>query len=57
LAARDRRAGRAPELFAALFRALPVPVIGRVSDSMFLPDMRCLEDEAGLRALFAQGPP
>ena len=31
---------------AARFRALPVPVIGRVQDGAFLLDLRCLEDEA-----------
>ena len=32
------------------FRALPVPVIGRIQDGAFLLDMRCLEDEAGFLA-------
>ena len=32
---------------AAAFRALPVPVIGRLQDGAFIPDLRCLEDEAG----------
>jgi L-seryl-tRNA(Ser) seleniumtransferase len=35
---------------ASAFRALPVPVIGRVKDSAFLMDMRCLEDEVGFVA-------
>jgi L-seryl-tRNA(Ser) seleniumtransferase len=30
---------------AAAFRALPVPVIGRVSDGAFVMDLRCLEHE------------
>jgi L-seryl-tRNA(Ser) seleniumtransferase len=30
---------------AAAFRALPVPVIGRVSDGAFIMDLRCLEHE------------
>jgi len=30
---------------AAAFRALPVPVIGRVSDGAFIMDFRCLEHE------------
>jgi len=32
---------------AAAFRALPVPVIGRLQDGAFILDLRCLEDEAG----------
>ncbi|MEX2482761.1 MAG: L-seryl-tRNA(Sec) selenium transferase [Gammaproteobacteria bacterium] len=39
--------GRAPERLAARFRALPVPVIGRVTDGAFVMDLRCLDDEAG----------
>jgi L-seryl-tRNA(Ser) seleniumtransferase len=30
---------------AAAFRALPVPVIGRVHDGAFIMDLRCLEHE------------
>ncbi|MEC8463791.1 MAG: hypothetical protein VXZ25_11435 [Pseudomonadota bacterium] len=29
---------------AAAFRALPVPVIGRLQGDAFVLDMRCLED-------------
>lgn len=47
-----RAAGRALDRLAAEFRALPVPVVGRVADGAFLLDLRCLEDEAGFRALF-----
>jgi L-seryl-tRNA(Ser) seleniumtransferase len=32
---------------AAGFRALPIPVIGRIQDGAFLLDVRCLDDEAG----------
>jgi L-seryl-tRNA(Ser) seleniumtransferase len=32
--------------FAVAFRALPVPVIGRIKDGAFLMDLRCLDDEA-----------
>ena len=31
---------------AARFRALPIPVIGRLQDGAFVLDLRCLEDEA-----------
>ncbi|PLK24501.1 L-seryl-tRNA(Sec) selenium transferase [Novosphingobium sp. TH158] len=39
--------GRALEKLAARFRALPVPVIGRIHDGALLLDLRCLDDEAG----------
>ena len=48
-----RTSGRALQQLAAGLRALPVPVIGRVADGTLLLDLRCLEDEAGFRALFA----
>ena len=48
-----RHAGRALEALASRLRALPVPVIGRISDGTLLLDLRCLEDEAGFAALFA----
>ncbi|HEX9433419.1 MAG TPA: L-seryl-tRNA(Sec) selenium transferase [Burkholderiales bacterium] len=35
---------------AAAFRALPIPVIGRVQDGAFILDLRCLEDEAAFVA-------
>jgi L-seryl-tRNA(Ser) seleniumtransferase len=31
---------------AAAFRALPMPVIGRISEGAFVMDLRCLDDEA-----------
>ena len=49
----EERRGRARVTVAALtrvadaFRALPVPVIGRVRDGAFVLDLRCLEDERG----------
>jgi L-seryl-tRNA(Ser) seleniumtransferase len=45
LALRPRRGS--VEVLAATFRALPVPVIGRIDDSCLLFDLRCLDDEAG----------
>jgi L-seryl-tRNA(Ser) seleniumtransferase len=39
-----RRSALAGEI-AAAFRALPVPVIGRIKDGAFLLDLRCLEHE------------
>ncbi|MBI4206136.1 MAG: L-seryl-tRNA(Sec) selenium transferase [Betaproteobacteria bacterium] len=38
------------EGFAAAFRALPVPVIGRINEGAFIMDLRCLDDEAGFIA-------
>jgi L-seryl-tRNA(Ser) seleniumtransferase len=38
--------GKALNRLAAAFRALPVPVIGRIQNDAFLLDLRCLEDEA-----------
>jgi L-seryl-tRNA(Ser) seleniumtransferase len=31
---------------AAAFRALPIPVVGRINDGAFIMDMRCMDDEA-----------
>lgn len=41
-----RGRGRRLERLAAAFRALPVPVIGRIAEDRFWLDCRCLEDEA-----------
>ena len=35
----------AVQIIAKAFRALPVPVIGRIKDGAFLMDLRCLDDE------------
>jgi L-seryl-tRNA(Ser) seleniumtransferase len=39
-----RKSGSAAARLAAAFRALPLPVIGRVHDGDFVLDLRCLED-------------
>jgi len=38
--------GSAVEKLAAAFRAVPVPVIGRIAQGALVFDLRCLEDEA-----------
>ncbi|MEL6062696.1 MULTISPECIES: L-seryl-tRNA(Sec) selenium transferase [unclassified Methylobacterium] len=43
-----RGAGGRCKRLAERLRALPVPVIGRISDDVILLDLRTLEDEAGL---------
>lgn len=48
-----RRSGAADAL-ARAFRALPVPVIGRISEGEFILDLRCLEDERGFVAQLGQ---
>ncbi len=45
-AAAKRGAGAALRRLTQAFRALPVPVIGRVQDGALILDLRCLEDEA-----------
>jgi L-seryl-tRNA(Ser) seleniumtransferase len=49
-----RGAGAALKRLSAAFRALPVPVIGRIADDAFLLDLRCLEDEDGFAGQLAQ---
>ena len=48
-----RRSGAADAL-ARAFRALPVPVIGRINEGEFILDLRCLEDERGFVAQLGQ---
>ena len=50
-------AGRALAALSEALRALPVPVIGRVTEQALVLDCRCLEDEAGfIRNLGGLGP-
>ncbi len=46
--------GSAVEGLAARFRALPLPVIGRIAAGALVFDLRCLEDEAGFAAQLRQ---
>ena len=45
LTPRIKRKGAAAEALSNAFRALPLPVIGRIKDGAFILDLRCLEDE------------
>ena len=45
-----KNAGSQVEALAAAFRAMPVPVIGRIDKGALLFDLRCLDDEAGFVA-------
>jgi L-seryl-tRNA(Ser) seleniumtransferase len=49
-----RQGGTALARLAAAFRALPVPVIGRIEDGCFKMDLRCLEDEPAFMAQLPQ---
>jgi L-seryl-tRNA(Ser) seleniumtransferase len=40
----SRRSGRVVEQWAACFRRLPVPIIGRIQDGMLIFDLRMLDD-------------
>ena len=51
------RSGGAVERFAAAFRALSVPVIGRIAAGALLLDMRCLEEEERFIAGFSEAVP
>lgn len=54
LEAPTKRRGAAAEMLATAFRALPVPVIGRIKDGAFMLDLRCLDDDAGFIAQLDQ---
>ena len=45
--------GPALDALAARFRALPAPVIGRITEGTLLFDLRCLEDTDAFRANLA----
>jgi len=46
-AKQGRGEGTALEKLSAAFRALPVPVIGRIEEGALVLDLRCMEDESG----------
>jgi L-seryl-tRNA(Ser) seleniumtransferase len=50
----NKRKSSFADKISAAFRALPVPVIGRIKDGAFIMDMRCLDDEAGFLAQLNQ---
>ncbi len=54
LTPRTGRKRSAVEKLAEAFRALPVPVIGRIQDGALILDLRCLDDEAGFIAQLNQ---
>ena len=49
-----KASGSAVEGLAAAFRALPLPVIGRISQGALLFDLRCLEDDAAFASQLSQ---
>jgi L-seryl-tRNA(Ser) seleniumtransferase len=49
-----RGAGATLHAIAASFRALPVPVVGRIRDDAFILDLRCLTDEHMFAAQLTQ---
>jgi L-seryl-tRNA(Ser) seleniumtransferase len=54
LTPRGKNRNSAAERLSNVFRALPLPVIGRVNDGAFIIDLRCLDDEAGFIAQLIQ---
>lgn len=47
---RVTRSGTALKNLSGAFRALPIPVIGRIEDGRLILDLRCLEDESAFAA-------
>lgn len=45
-----RKQGRLAAALGSAFRALPLPVLGRVNDGVLLLDLRCVEDESPVLA-------
>jgi L-seryl-tRNA(Ser) seleniumtransferase len=54
LAPHGKRKSGAADALAALFRALPVPVIGRIHEGELFLDLRCLEDESAFSSQLAR---
>jgi L-seryl-tRNA(Ser) seleniumtransferase len=54
LTPRGKNRNSAAERLSNAFRALPVPVVGRVKDGAFIIDLRCLDDEVGFVAQLIQ---
>ena len=54
LTPKHKRKRSAVEALADAFRALPVPVIGRISDGAFILDLRCLDEEREFIAQLGQ---
>ncbi len=50
----EKKKGSFADSLAAAFRALPVPVVGRIKDGAFIMDLRCLDDEDGFVAQLNQ---
>jgi len=50
----QRTKSSAAQRIASAFRALPIPVIGRIKDGLFLMDLRCLDDEGAFVAQLSQ---
>jgi L-seryl-tRNA(Ser) seleniumtransferase len=48
--AERKRAGTKLQALAAAFRALPIPVVGRLREDALIFDLRCLDDEAAFVA-------
>jgi L-seryl-tRNA(Ser) seleniumtransferase len=46
----NRAARGAIDQLSARFRALPMPVVGRINNGRFILDMRCLDDVVGFKA-------